>query len=101
MELNSSDDHVSLTKDEIDIAALTKLCGDDTAGAISSFLGVTRNTFNDKIVLHLEYEAYESMALDALQDLCHKARSQWDLKKVVIQHKLGACPVGERGRLGP
>jgi hypothetical protein len=35
---------------------------DDGAGAITTFIGVTRNTFEGKRVLRLEYEAYTPMA---------------------------------------
>lgn len=34
---------------------------DDSAGAIATFIGVTRNTFEGKRVLRLEYEAYTPM----------------------------------------
>lgn len=40
---------------------------DPAAGAISTFIGTTRNTFGDKDVLHLEYEAYEPMAVKVMQ----------------------------------
>ena len=47
---------------------------DDAAGAIATFIGVTRNTFEGKRVVQLEYEAYEPMvrprkptALDTLR----------------------------------
>jgi molybdopterin synthase catalytic subunit len=45
---------------------------DETAGAISTFIGVTRNNFNNKVVLRLEYEAYVPMAEQKLQQLCDK-----------------------------
>ena len=35
---------------------------DDAAGAIATFIGVTRDSFEGKRVLRLEYEAYEPMA---------------------------------------
>jgi molybdopterin synthase catalytic subunit len=40
---------------------------DPAAGAVSSFIGTTRNTFQGKAVLRLEYEAYVPMAIAKLQ----------------------------------
>ncbi len=42
------------------------LVADPGAGAISTFSGVTRNNFQGKEVIRLEYEAYEPMALKKL-----------------------------------
>jgi molybdopterin synthase catalytic subunit len=87
------------------------------AGAVSSFFGTTRDTFEGKEVTHLEYEAYPEMALASMLEMCSKvchvricgeqiyklsisskfiqAREQWALTKIVVQHKLGSCPVGD------
>lgn len=42
-------------------------------GAISTFLGITRDTFDGKRVVELEYEAYGPMALAKLL-VCPSAR---------------------------
>jgi molybdopterin synthase catalytic subunit len=89
-----SEDHVSLTTHVLDVEKLTWLAQDDGAGAISTFIGVTRDTFEGRKVISLEYEGYDRMALQAMRSICTKARQRWDLKKIVIQHKLGSCPVG-------
>ncbi len=85
-----------LTADELDVVKLTVMAQDDGAGAISSFLGTTRDTFEAKKVVSLEYEAYNDMAIDAMQLICTKIRSRWgdEIKTIVIAHKLGSCPVG-------
>ncbi len=87
-------DFVSLTHNKINLDALITLTQNDGAGAISTFLGTTRNSFEGKTVLLLEYEAYDSMALDAMRALCAKMRAKWNLKHIVIEHKVGPCPVG-------
>ena len=43
----------------------------------------------------MEYEAYEDMAVDALERICKKVRSKWEVLKIGIAHKLGSCPVGD------
>ena len=64
-----------------------------SAGAISSFLGTTRDNFEDKVVTYLEYESYPDMALDYMLEICTKAREKWQLIHIAIQHKLGPCPI--------
>ena len=92
----SDNDVLILTEEVLDIASLIAIAQCDQAGAISTFLGTTRDTFESKEVVSLEYEAYEDMALDAMKSICSNIRSKWgdEIKTIVIAHKLGACPVG-------
>ena len=55
--------YVLISPKNLSLDVLVGKVADDGAGAIATFLGVTRNTFNGKGVLRLEYEAYEPMAL--------------------------------------
>ncbi|OZJ04879.1 hypothetical protein BZG36_02524 [Bifiguratus adelaidae] len=71
------------------------LVADHSAGAITTFSGTTRDTFQGKEVLKLEYEAYYPMATKVLNALISTARSQWSLKHVLIYHRTGIVPVGE------
>jgi molybdopterin synthase catalytic subunit len=48
---------------------------DDGAGAIATFIGVTRDTFDGKRVLRLEYEAYEPMARCCCSCAAHRLRA--------------------------
>lgn len=43
------------------------IVNDPTAGAIATFIGITRDNFEGKVVLKLEYEAYVPMAIKKLQ----------------------------------
>ena len=89
-------DFVSLTWKKINVTKLTELVADPGAGAISTFIGITRNNFENKAVAHLSYEAYDEMALLEMMSLCTKVRTRWPgVSKVAIEHKLGDCPVGE------
>lgn len=53
---------------------------DPASGAVATFTGVTRNTFQGKTVLKLEYEAYVPMALMKLKVRLGRASRE--------QHKL-------------
>ena len=56
-----------VTSDPLDISRYVELVADPGAGAISTFTGVTRNNFQGKTVIKLDYEAYTPMALKKLQ----------------------------------
>lgn len=84
---------LALSEDEIDIAELFHVVKSAKGGAVSSFIGTTRDNFEGKEVTHLEYEAYPDMAIKSLLELCAKARAQWNLLNIVIQHKIGPCPI--------
>lgn len=61
------DTFTEVTGEPLDISRYVGLVSDPGAGAISTFSGVTRNNFQGKTVLRLEYEAYVPMALKKLQ----------------------------------
>ena len=58
---------VCVTGDSLDLNHYASLVADPGAGAISTFSGVTRNNFQGKAVLRLEYEAYHAMAVRKLE----------------------------------
>jgi len=84
-----------VTEDKLDISAICNEVGDPTVGAISTFIGVTRNHFEQKEVLKLEYEAYKPMAEKELQKICNQVRSHWDVKHIAMYHKIGLVPIGD------
>lgn len=64
-------------------------------GAIATFAGTTRDTFEGKTVLELRYEAYVPMAISCIKYICSSARSSWNVHSIAAAHKLGTVPVGE------
>ena len=42
-----------------------------------------------KKVVKLEYEAYTSMAVKQLTEICVGLRERWPISKVAIHHRLG------------
>lgn len=89
-------DFVEIVDDTyLDIQKYTDLVRSPAAGAIATFIGTTRDTFNDKQVLELRYEAYVLMALRQLRAICSAARNRWKLMKLAVAHRLGVVLVGE------
>lgn len=54
-------DIVELSAVPLSLDRYVTAVADDGAGAISTFIGVTRDTFEGKKVVRLEYEAYHDM----------------------------------------
>ncbi|KAG5890833.1 hypothetical protein JTB14_016211 [Gonioctena quinquepunctata] len=89
-------DHLKLTKDKLSIDLITSLVSSDSCGAISLFVGTTRNNFEGRSVVTLEYEAYESMAIKSMEKICEDIRIQWpSIENIAIYHRLGIVSVGE------
>jgi hypothetical protein len=58
---------IELKNEPLSAEKYIALVTDPSAGAISTFIGTTRNNFQGKAVLHLEYEAFAPMALKELK----------------------------------
>ncbi|KAI3656376.1 hypothetical protein MP638_000792 [Amoeboaphelidium occidentale] len=86
---------VKLTADKITMDSLNNLPHNPKSGATSVFLGTTRDTFEDKTVVTLEYEAYDSMAIKSLQDICKEAKESFNLFDIIVIHRIGLVPVTE------
>ena len=60
-----------LTHEQIDPRALEALVHTSGDGAVVTFVGTTRDSFEGKGVVELFYEAYEPMALAQLEEIEH------------------------------
>ncbi|KAJ8924411.1 hypothetical protein NQ315_007207 [Exocentrus adspersus] len=88
--------HLKFTKEKLSVEELTDLVTSPSCGAVSVFIGTTRDNFEDKTVLKLEYEAYESMGIKALEQICDQIRERWSsVENIAIYHRLGVVPVKE------
>lgn len=88
-------DLVQITSDPIIQDDIIKFVSDPTAGAITLFIGTTRNHFEGKKVVELKYEAYVSMAEKQLLKLCVTVREKWCICKMAVIHRIGTVPVGD------
>eukprot|EP01112_Ceratiomyxa_fruticulosa_P004493 TRINITY_DN1502_c0_g1_i1.p1 TRINITY_DN1502_c0_g1~~TRINITY_DN1502_c0_g1_i1.p1 ORF type:complete len:193 (-),score=42.55 TRINITY_DN1502_c0_g1_i1:203-781(-) len=88
-------DSILITSDRIDVSEAVKCVQHDGAGAISTFIGTTRDNFQGKKVIKLEYEAYTPMALSEMKKICVRMREKWSLVKIALWHRIGEVGVGE------
>ena len=86
---------IELTQNPLDPEKITSQVRRDSNGAVVTFLGTTRNNFEGKQVLSLEYEAYDDMALKKLETVREELQAQFDLEDIAIAHRIGTVPIGE------
>lgn len=92
------DDLVQIVKEPIDgpmaerIVSAVKSGGD---GAVCVFDGIVRDNTRGRATLHLDYEAYEEMALKQMLALRDEAKAKFGVREVAIVHRLGRLLVGE------
>lgn len=69
---------------------------DAACGAISTFLGTTRDSHGERLVLRLTYEAHETMAVRVIREVVAeaRARSGGRIRRVFVAHRVGEVPVG-------
>jgi len=63
-------------------------------GAVTTFLGVVRNHNVGRRVHHLEYEAYEPLALRAFQRIDEEIRVRWPDVRLALHHRIGRIEIG-------
>lgn len=86
----------AITPYPLDLAALMAHVSDGGGhGAVSSFLGIVRDRNMNRRVTHLEYEAYEPLAVKALQQICAEAAERWPGARLAIHHRVGRLAIGE------
>ena len=64
-------------------------------GAVCCFDGIVRNNTRGRQTLHLDYEAYEDMALKQMNELAEQAIAKFGVRQVTLVHRLGRLEVGE------
>ena len=86
---------VELVRKPIDLAAIQAEIKAGGDGAVCVFDGIVRDNTRGRATLHLDYEAYEEMALRQMQELRSEAIAKFGVREVAIVHRLGRLMVGE------
>jgi molybdopterin converting factor subunit 1 len=81
--------HVRITEEPLRLDPLLDRVRDPRAGAVLSFLGVTRE------VDELEYEAYTEMAEAKLAEIVSAAVDRHGLCAAAVEHRIGTVPLSE------
>jgi molybdopterin synthase catalytic subunit len=88
---------VAVTSAPLDLQALIDHIATSTTadGAIASFVGLVREQNQGRRVSFLEYEAYEPLAVRALQLIIDEAGEQWADTRIGVHHRIGRLELGE------
>src|SRR3954469_17095271 len=88
---------VAVTTDVLDLPALTAaVCEHASAdGAITSFVGLVRDHNQGRRVSYLEYEAYEPLAVRALNLIVEESSTLWPSARLGVHHRTGRLEIGE------
>ncbi|XP_056109343.1 molybdopterin synthase catalytic subunit [Rhinichthys klamathensis goyatoka] len=96
MAADQGQDLITLTTDKLSADGVSESVTCPSCGAISLFIGTTRDHFEGKKVIRLEYEAYIPMAESELRKICSDIRTKWpSVRHISIQHRLGVVPITE------
>ncbi|KAM5193137.1 molybdopterin synthase catalytic subunit isoform 1-T1 [Mantella aurantiaca] len=89
-------DFVRVSPEKLSADEVSQLVVSPSCGAVSLFIGTTRNSFEGKNVVCLEYEAYVPMAEIEIKKILSEVRQKWPaVKHIAVHHRLGVVPVTE------
>ena len=86
---------VELTEAVIDAGAIIAAMKAGADGAVCVFDGIVRDNTRGRKTLHLDYEAYQEMALEQMRGLAAEAVKKFGVREVALVHRLGRLVVGE------
>lgn len=84
-----------ITREPIDLQELVRSVTDPSAGAITTFIGTTRNNNEGRKVIALDYEAYPEMAEKELARIGAEAKQKWRIERMAITHRIGPVQITE------
>lgn len=88
-------DLVQLVREPILVDTLVRHVRLAHDGAIVTFDGCVRNHSHGRTTLYLEYEAYESMALEKMKEIAASLHTLFAIDSVAMVHRLGRLEIGE------
>ncbi len=82
-----------ITDEPISVEEVVQLVSRREAGAINTFIGTVREFTYGRRTLHLEYQAYRSMAEKKLEQLGMEIEERWPDAKAAIVHRIGRLDI--------
>ncbi|HEY6351686.1 MAG TPA: molybdenum cofactor biosynthesis protein MoaE [Candidatus Angelobacter sp.] len=92
-ELHS--EHCAIVRAKIDSRKIADMLKAPEDGATAIFEGIVRNNSRGRPTLYLDYQAYDSMAIDELEKLAQTALEKFKVRDVRLVHRLGRLEIGE------
>ena len=86
---------IQITCDPLIPEQITSQVRQNSNGAVVTFLGTTRDSFEGKRVLKLDYEAYEDMALKKMSEIRQEIQTEFGVEDIAIVHRIGPVEIGQ------
>lgn len=86
---------IKILNEPLNVDACIVKANDEACGGMVVFTGMVRNRTKGKRVVRLEYECYQSMALKELEKITQEIFRLFDIKHIVIHHRIGVLNIGE------
>jgi molybdopterin synthase catalytic subunit len=88
-------DLYEITEQPLSLDVLVKAVGQNTSGAVATFLGIVREFARGRQVQYLEYDAYPEMATATMRQIGEEIRNRWPVDKIAMVHRIGRLTIGE------
>jgi molybdopterin synthase catalytic subunit len=92
---------LAIVREALSIESLARLVEADArgrgegCGAVCTFLGVVRATHKGRRVRHLDYEAFEPLAMNVFARIDREIAEAWPGTLVAIHHRIGRLEIGD------
>ncbi len=85
----------SFSRTPLDVSALRSALADPACGGYAAFEGWVRDHNEGRRVRHLEYEAYEALAVREAERIIAEAAARFGVAHAACAHRVGDLEVGE------
>jgi molybdopterin synthase catalytic subunit len=85
-----------IVEEDFDVASVLEEMRHPEEGALVLFLGSVRGVSGGKAVTSLQYEVYREMAEEQIRRIEEEVREETGARRVLVQHRIGKLPPGER-----
>jgi molybdopterin synthase catalytic subunit len=88
-------DLFEITEAPLSVDRLVAEVGQNTSGAVASFVGIVREFARGRQVRYLEYDAYPEMARASMRQIGDEIRKRWPVDRIAMVHRIGRLAIGE------
>jgi len=87
--------HVQLRTDALSLDRVVSAVRHQGAGGLVTFVGMVRDHSRGHQVDHLEYEAYESMAVKVMNEIAEEIEAEFPGTRLAVEHRSGHLDIGD------
>lgn len=88
-------EHCAIIRERINTQQIADSLKAPEDGAVAVFEGIVRNNTRGRSTIYLDYESYESMAINEMERLAQESLQQFKIRDVRLIHRLGRLNISE------